>query len=371
VNNSGRPDGRKVAASCGQQQFFVDRDTLSRDAPSNRPCRSALAVWLDKLWSLQGHMSSSRQSPVTVVARLACDGATACRLADALAETFDAGDAAMAAFERPDGGWSFEAHFAEPPDATALRAVVGTIAGDAAAEGLVLETVAARDWVAASLAGLKPVEAGRFLVHGAHDRARVPPHRIGIEIEAALAFGTGHHGTTRGCLLALDRWLKRRNARLGPSPKILDVGTGTGVLAIAAAKALRTPVTASDIDVRAVAVARANARANAAGALVAVVHAGGLTARRLRERGPFDLVLANILLPPLRWLAAPIAHALAPGGHVILSGLLIAQAPAAIAAYRMQGLELAASFPLDEWITLMLVRRSARNRDAAAIVARR
>jgi ribosomal protein L11 methyltransferase len=305
------------------------------------------------------------------VARLACDGATARRLADVLAETFDAGDAAVAAFERPDGGWSFEAHFAQPPDEPALRALIGTIAGDVAAQALVLETVAARDWVAASLAGLKPVAAGRFLVHGAHDRARVPPHRIGIEIEAALAFGTGHHGTTRGCLLALDGWLKRRNARLAPSPRILDIGTGTGVLAIAAARALRTRVTASDIDARAVAVARANAHANAAGALVEVVHAGGLAARRLRARGPFDLVLANILLPPLRRLAAPVGRALAPGGHVILSGLLIAQAAAAIAAYRMQGLELAASFPLDEWITLMLVRRPAQDRDAAAIVAHR
>ena len=325
-------------------------------------------------------MSSSPESSVTVVAHLACDRATARRLADALAETFDAVDAAVAAFERPDGGWSFEAHFGAPPDEAALRALVGTIAGDAAAQRLVLETVAARDWVAASLAGLKPVAAGRFLVHGAHDRARVPAHRIGIEIEAALAFGTGHHGTTRGCLLALDAWLKRRRHRPAPSlsgpgrrrrVKVLDIGTGTGVLAIAAAKALRTPVIASDIDARAVAVARANARANAAGALVEVVHAGGLTARRLRERGPFDLVLANILLPPLRRLAAPVARALAPGGCVILSGLLAPQAPAAIAAYRMQGLQLEASFPLDEWITLMLVRRPGRNRRAAAIVGRR
>jgi ribosomal protein L11 methyltransferase len=263
-----------------------------------------------------------------------------------------------------------------------LRALVRAVAGDAAAGALVLDTVAARDWVAASLAGLKPVAAGRFLVHGAHDRARVPAHRIGIEIEAALAFGTGHHGTTRGCLLALDAWLKRRRARLAPSPapgsapsrrpgqalpgkrgretRILDIGTGTGVLAIAAAKALHARVLASDIDRRAVEVARANAQANAAGPLVDLVHAGGLAARRLRERGPFDLVLANILLPPLRRLAAPIARLLAPGGHVILSGMLTNQAPAAIAAYRMQELELEASIPLDEWITLVLVRRSTR-----------
>jgi ribosomal protein L11 methyltransferase len=317
-------------------------------------------------------MSSSPESSVTAVARLACDGGTARRLADALAETFDTGDAVVAAFERPDGGWSFEAHFVQTPDEAAVRALVGAIAGDAAAQALVLETVAARDWVAASLAGLKPVAAGRFLVHGAHDRARVPAHRIGIEIEAALAFGTGHHGTTRGCLLALDAWLKRRTHRLAPSltlrrkrgskTRVLDIGTGTGVLAIAAAKALRGRVLASDIDRRSVEVARGNARANAAGPLVDVVHAGGLTARRLREGGPFDLVLANILLPPLRRLAAPIARALAPGGHVILSGLLAGQAPAAIAAYRMQGLELEASIPLDEWITLVLVRRNPQMR---------
>jgi ribosomal protein L11 methyltransferase len=327
-------------------------------------------------------MSSSPESSVTVVARLGCDGGTARRLADALAEAFDSSEAAVAAFERPDGGWGFEAHFTHAPDEGALRDLIGAVAGEPAARALVLETVAARDWVAASLAGLKPVSAGRFVVHGSHDRTRVPAHRIGIEIEAALAFGTGHHGTTRGCLLALDRWLKRRRLRQAPSPtlrrirlrapryggrargrgkmRILDVGTGTGVLAIAAAKALRVPVIASDIDGSAVAVARANARANAAGTLVDLVHAGGLDARRLRERGPFDLVFANILLPPLRRLAAPIARALAPGGRVILSGLLATQAPAAIAAYRAQGLELEAAIPLDEWVTLMLARRPTR-----------
>jgi ribosomal protein L11 methyltransferase len=312
-------------------------------------------------------MPSTPETSVTAVARLDCDSATARRLVDALAETFDAADAAAAAFERPDGGWSFAAHFAEAPDEASLRALVGAVAGEAAARALVLETVAARDWVAASLAGLKPVAAGRFLVHGAHDRARVPAHRIGIEIEAALAFGTGHHATTRGCLLALDGWLKQRSSNAMVPRKqrrvtILDIGTGTGVLAIAAAKALRARVLASDIDRGAVEVARANARANAAGTLVEVVHAGGLTARRLRERGPFDLVLANILLSPLRRLAAPIAGVLAPGGHVILSGLLATQAPAAIAAYRMQGLELAARIPLDEWITLMLIQHGMRKR---------
>jgi ribosomal protein L11 methyltransferase len=243
----------------------------------------------------------------------------------------------------------------------------------------VFEAVAARDWVAASLAGLKPVSAGRFLVHGAHDRPGVPAHRVGIEVEAALAFGTGHHGTTRGCLLALDGLLKRGlrparpRRRPGQGARILDIGTGTGVLAIAAAKALRTRVLASDIDRRAVDVARANAQLNSVGVLVEVVHAGGLSARRLRERAPFDLVFANILLPPLKRLAAPIAHVLAPGAHVVLSGLLAAQAPAALAAYGAQGLALAACIPLDEWVTLVLTRnnRPRRKGRAAPIVAGR
>jgi SAM-dependent methyltransferase len=199
--------------------------------------------------------------------------------------------------------------------------------------------------------------------------------------------------------LALDTWLKgnngRKRLRPAPSPapgsalsrrpgqalprirlrapryggrarasgptRVLDIGTGTGVLAIAAARALRTQVVASDIDRCAVAVARANARSNAAGALVEVVHARGLDARRLRERGPFDLVFANILLPPLRRLAAPIARVLAPGARVILSGLLATQAPAAIAAYRGQGLQLEMTIPLDEWVTLMLARRGTRD----------
>jgi ribosomal protein L11 methyltransferase len=308
-------------------------------------------------------MPSHLDQAVTTVARLACDGATARSLSDALTESFSSGEAVVAAFEDAAGGWNVEVHFAHAPDEAALRDVVATVAGATAAHALVFETVAARDWVAASLAGLKPVSAGRFLVHGAHDRARVPAHRVGIEVEAALAFGTGHHGTTRGCLLALDALLKRglRPARPGAAgragARILDIGTGTGVLAIAAAKALHGRVLASDIDRRAVDVARDNARLNGVGALVELVHAGGLDARRLRERGPFDLVFANILLPPLKRLAAPIARVLAPGAHVILSGLLVSQAPAALAAYGAQGLRLEARIPLDEWVTLVLKRR--------------
>jgi ribosomal protein L11 methyltransferase len=186
----------------------------------------------------------------------------------------------------------------------------------------------------------------------------VPVNAIGIEIEAALAFGTGHHGTTRGCLLALDRLAKQRATTRAPI-RILDIGTGTGVLAIAAAKALRCHVTASDIDARAVAVARENARLNRVAPFVTFIHAAGVGDRRLRSAAPFDLVFANILLPPLRRLAAPMARLLAPGAQVVLSGLLPAQANAALAAYRAQGLALARRIDLDGWTTLVL-RRAAR-----------
>jgi ribosomal protein L11 methyltransferase len=189
-------------------------------------------------------------------------------------------------------------------------------------------------------------------VHGRHDRACVAVNRIGIEIEAALAFGTGHHGTTRGCLLALDRILKARRPR-----RVLDVGTGSGVLAIAAAKASRRRVVASDVDPRAVTAARENARTNSAGALVDVIHARGLVDRRFRARAPYDLVLANILLEPLKRLAVPLARLATPHGRVVLSGLLSAQANAALAAYRTQRLTLEHRILLDGWVTLILARR--------------
>ena len=154
-------------------------------------------------------------------------------------------------------------------------------------------------------------------MHGQHDRARVPPNKLGIEIEAALAFGTGHHGTTRGCLLLLDHVLKTYHPR-----RVLDLGTGTGVLAIAAAKALQRAVLASDIDPVSVQVARDNARLNGVGDLVQVIRATGFSAPQFAQRGPFDLVLANILANPLRQMATPMARHLAPWALVILSGLL-------------------------------------------------
>jgi ribosomal protein L11 methyltransferase len=177
----------------------------------------------------------------------------------------------------------------------------------------------------------------------------VPRNAIGIEIEAALAFGTGHHGTTRGCLLALDALLRRRRPR-----RVLDVGTGTGVLAIAAARALRRAVLASDVDPVAVQVARANARHNGVGALVTFIIAQGVADHRIARAAPYDLILANILLRPLQRLAAPITRLLAPHGRMILSGLLPGQANAIVSAYAAQGLALERRILLDGWVTLAM-----------------
>ena len=304
--------------------------------------------------------------PASVVARLSTDQATALAIGDALTDSFEAEEVAAAWSEQPDGRWSLAVHFRDPPNETAVRALVALAAGAHAANALTFERLAAKDWVRASLEGLTPVEAGRFVVHGGHDRARVARNRIAIEIEAALAFGTGHHGTTRGCLLALDRLVKQQSSRRQANLRVLDVGTGTGVLAIAAARALRTPVLASDIDARAVKVARENAQRNRAGDIVKVVHASGLAARRFRERAPFALVLANILLAPLRRLATPMAGLVAPGGRVVLSGLLAAQASAALAAYRARGLTLERRIALEGWVTLVLRRPARRPAVAAA-----
>jgi ribosomal protein L11 methyltransferase len=294
----------------------------------------------------------------SVLTRLVTDGATARRLSDALMEAFDTGETAVAMFENRDGAWTLEIHFEHAPDEDAVRALIGDLAGSAAREGLAFATVAARDWVAQSLAGLQPVAAGRFIVHGAHHRDRVAPNRIGIEIEAALAFGTGHHGTTRGCLIGLDRILKHQRPR-----RILDVGSGTGVLAIAAARATRRRVLAGDIDAMSVRVARDNARLNRAGPLVDIIRASGLSDRRMRARAPFDLVFANILLGPLKLLAKPIRRLAAPGARIVVSGLLPGQANAALAAYRALGLVLERRVPLDGWVTLILARPTRQSQD--------
>jgi ribosomal protein L11 methyltransferase len=269
-------------------------------------------------------------------------------LADVLGELLDLDETAVSVFETAPETWSVALYGARPFDGAPLRALIAAHAGADAA--LAVDTLAPKDWVAASLAGLRPVRAGRFVVYGAHARGAAGHNRVAIEIEAALAFGTGHHGTTRGCLLALDRILRTRRLR-----RVLDLGTGTGVLAIAAAKAARVRVLASDSDARAVRVAGANTRANGVGALVEVVCAVGPRGARVRRGRPYDLIFANILLLPLQRMAAALSRLIAPGGAVVLSGLLPGHANAALAAYRMQGLYLAWRIDLEGWVTLVLV----------------
>ena len=288
----------------------------------------------------------------TTVARLICtDQAAARRISAYMAETLDANDTACGSFETDDGVWHVALHFREPPDETMVRELIALAAGDDMAAALTFETIAAKDWVAESLSGLKPVRAGRFIVHGAHDRAQVKSNEMGIEIEAALAFGTGHHGTTRGCLLALDDLAKRRRFR-----NVLDLGTGSGVLAIAAAKAFHTRVIGTDIDRIAVIAAASNARLNRAGPMVTLAHATGTKAPAIGARAPYDLIFANILMAPLLRLAVALSYLAAPHGRVVLSGLLPAHANAILAIYRAQGLVLVRRFPLEGWMTLVLKR---------------
>jgi ribosomal protein L11 methyltransferase len=215
-----------------------------------------------------------------------------------------------------------------------------------------IEALAAKNWVAEAESLRGPVRAGRFLVHGRHDRGKVPPGRLTLEIDAGLAFGTAHHATTRGCLIALDRLLKRERPR-----RVLDIGTGTGILAIAAARALNARVVASDMDPVAVAVAAENASRNGVRSRIHVVKAEGLAHPALR-RAKADTLFANILLRPLLELAPAFARALRPGGMCILSGLLDAQARQVEARYRALGFRLDSRILLGGWTTLLLRRGS-------------
>ena len=295
---------------------------------------------------------TSNLTPATCRASFAIGNEqSAKRVVDLLTESFFEGQAAIAASEGPGGRWGITVHFAEAPDQASIRELVRLAAGDEVALAIAFDTVEAKDWVKATLEELVPVRAGRFIVYGHHDRARVPPNKLGIEIEAALAFGTGHHGTTRGCLLLLDHALKAHHPR-----RVLDLGTGTGVLAIAVAKAQHRRVLASDIDPLSVRVARDNARLNDVGNWVETIQATGFSAPQFAQRRPFDLVLANILANPLRQMATPLARHLAASARVVLSGLLPHQARSVIAAYRARGLVLERHIQIEGWSSLLMCK---------------
>lgn len=205
------------------------------------------------------------------------------------------------------------------------------------------------DWIAKSLEGLKPVRAGRFIVHGSHDRDKVRVNDLAIEIEAGQAFGTGHHGTTAGCLEVIGEVVRSRTVR-----NALDLGTGSGVLAIAVRKLKRVPVLATDIDPVAVAVAAENARSNGIVEGIEFRVAPGFHSTAFGEYGPFDLIIANILARPLMKMAPQLVTHLAPGGSVILSGILASQRWKVIAAYNGVGLAHVRTIWRNGWVTIHL-----------------
>lgn len=273
-------------------------------------------------------------------------GLTAAKdMADRLAELASPRALAVTLFESGPGRFVVEAYYGAPPclaDLTGTRSLAPPV----------LEAVPDQDWVALSQAALPPVAAGRFLVHGRHDRERIRPQRMAIEIEAGAAFGTGHNATTTLCLEAMDRLVRRRRFR-----SVLDLGCGTGVLAIAAARALPgARVLAVDNDPLAVAIARTNAHLNGAGQRVDVIAATGFAHPRLRTPGTFDLVLANLLPGPLIELAAAMRGGLRPRGIAVLCGLLDHQARELAATYRAAGFALAARSRRAGWTALTLER---------------
>lgn len=271
------------------------------------------------------------------------------RLADAVESLQPAPDG-VGVFEMEDGSglWEVGAYFSAPPDEVALA----LLAAAHGARPFAVSELPEVDWVSKVKRELAPVEAGRFFVYGSHDADRVPEGRVALMIEASMAFGTGHHGTTLGCLRALDR-LDRGGVVVN---NVADIGCGTAVLAMAAASIWPGTVIASDIDAVAVEVAEANVAANGLEGRVLCYEATGFDHPEIEAASPFDLVFANILMGPLIDLAPSMASHVAAGGRVILSGLLVEQAEAVLAAYEAQGFALEHREDLGEWSALTLTK---------------
>jgi len=270
------------------------------------------------------------------------------RLSDVLAGLDPSPASAVSVEEVSKVSWSLDAFCLDEARADEAAAIISKEVPDIRAS---VEKLDDQDWVAASLAGLPAVHAGRFVVAGAHELARVRGGRIPVWIEAGPAFGTGHHGTTKGCLEALALELRRRRPA-----RVLDIGTGSGVLAIAAIKAGAGFALATDLDAESIRIARENRKNNAAGPKLKLLHARGADHRLIRSCGPYDLVLANILARPLVGLAPDVAKLVKRGGRIILSGLLNHQAPQVKAAYAGQGLCLTGHRKLNGWSTLTYAR---------------
>ncbi|MEM9145559.1 MAG: 50S ribosomal protein L11 methyltransferase [Pseudomonadota bacterium] len=277
--------------------------------------------------------------------------------AEALGDALDAladPPTGVGVFEVEDGSglWEIGAYFTDPPDETALALLAAAFG----AQPFIVSRLDDRDWVAQVRRELSPVHAGPFVVHGGHDAGRITPNAIGLRIEAAMAFGTGHHATTLGCLLMLARLARSGLA----ATRVADIGTGTGILAMAAVRLWHCCAVAGDLDPVAVATARANLRANRVAPGVPVVRGAGFQGAVFRQSAPYDLVFANILAGPLKRLAPEVRRFLSPDGVVVLSGLLDRQAPAVAAVYAGQGLQVIATERRHGWSSLALSRRRWR-----------
>ena len=291
----------------------------------------------------------------TIRARMTADEHEARRISDLLEQAFEAEGYPVSVYEKVmDGPWTAEILFFDGTPEDAAPRIAERLGADAFSASIEADVLPETDWVVKSLEGLKPVRAGRFMVYGGHDADKLPANAIGIRIEAAQAFGTGHHGTTAGCLDELGRVLTRRNYS-----RVLDLGTGSGVLAIGIAKLAHVPVLATDIDPVATRIAAENARLNGVQSYLEVLTATGVTHRRFAECGPFDLVVANILARPLMGLAAPIAALMDREATLVLSGLRVSDGPRVIAAYRSQGFRLVRRGVREDWLTLTLANGRA------------
>lgn len=284
--------------------------------------------------------------------------------ASAFAEAVEAHVAAISTFELEEGGmWLVEGTAHQEPDSGRIATKIAVLAASLglAEPGLTVEPLAPIDWVTQTYLSFPPVRVGRFFIHGSHHKKPVPKGCIGLQIEAAMAFGSGEHATTQGCLMALEDLHRRRRVR-----NVLDMGCGSGILGFGAARLWQVPVLGVDIDPISIEIARENAVLNRVHRKVALFPGNGYDTPEVRRRGPYDLIVANILARPLARMAPQLRRHLAPGGTVVLSGLLRRQENMVEAAHRAQGLRLVRRFRLGDWTALVLERRGAPDGTAPA-----